>query len=52
MAKIALIPKLLEFSVPRPLSLGIDVKLFFKSHFENRGGRLSDPYPDWLTLIL
>ena len=30
-AGIALIPKLLEFSVPRPQSLGIDVKYFLRA---------------------
>ena len=41
MAEIASTPQLLGFWVPRLESLAIDVKYFFKSYFENEGGRLS-----------
>ena len=40
MAKILLTSKLLGFSVPRPKSIGIAVKLFFRAILKIRGGRL------------
>ena len=47
-AKIALIPNLALIFSPETLITRNRCEIIFKSYFENRGGRLSTPCPDWL----